>query len=276
MIQRETLRIAIAQDAALTASEPDLPMGGSTTLTVSQGNDFSLLQAGLSALAKPVSLSLYVKSQAVYTPGEVTCHAVLQSWGEYEATWNNRTELETWSAPGLQEGTDYRAAAIASASINEADSWYRWELTSLISEWFGGSLVNHGVVLRTTAESAYMLFYSANDAEESNRPYLELTFEKYMATSRSRSTPLGLASLDRKDEERFEFAGRGMEPISILDSGGAPVYCDLRSVRLFVNGLLWPTSQYRLEQGANGTILIPNLFLPKSPSTHCSVLYRPL
>ncbi|MBN2327418.1 MAG: DNRLRE domain-containing protein [Candidatus Omnitrophica bacterium] len=243
--------------------------------------DPCLFQADLSQAGEFGAAYLWVKSKEIIYGGEFSLFAVLHEWDEMQATADFRLTDVPWDGMNMLAGSDYRAAAEDAVLVEEAEAWRKWDITALMQEWISGALPNYGMVLRGESGSPSVYFHSSEAVDETNRPYIETELIT-AAPTRSRTVILGSgfllqgqSSRETRPEQRFEFTGKGDEPINILDAAGAPVFCDPASVRLYVNGILWPTSHYTLEQGNEGTILTPHHYVPDSPDHRCSVFFRP-
>jgi hypothetical protein len=78
-------------------------------------------------------------------------------WNEYQATWNRASNQEAWASPGASAvGSDRLEGIAARAVLSVGAQWGEWDITSLVRDWLGGSVPNHGVMLICGDESQHV------------------------------------------------------------------------------------------------------------------------
>jgi hypothetical protein len=144
-------------DANIYQAEPDKQRGTEGGLTVSKANlsYFTLVKVNVSSLPKrkPVRdavLLLYLVGEAFEAPLDMICCALQVDWDENTVTWNERRAETPWKTPSGEY--DYNSP-IADFRISRSygRGWVAVRspaLTRLVNAWIGGSVSNHGLVLR--------------------------------------------------------------------------------------------------------------------------------
>ena len=85
-------------------------------------------------------------------------HGVLAEWVAAEANRTQRKAGVNWSAAGMASGSDYVAAAAATAAITGAgNAWIDLNITDLAQTWIVDSASNHGLVLLQAAASGSVI-----------------------------------------------------------------------------------------------------------------------
>ena len=83
-----------------------------------------------------------------------------------------------------------------------------------------------------------------------------------MITLRDRSSLVGggyittgRTSVTVDAEKHFEFSGDGTGSVSVLDDDNEEVFCNLNSIKLYVNGIRWNSLWWTAAHGTNGTVV---------------------
>lgn len=210
-----TLMFNSTADTTLNERFADNNVGGQTTLQVgftgnSGGNSErrGLLQFDLSAIpatAVITSASLELSVPNGNTGGTPTfsLHRLNTAWNEGvqignngraalagEATWNT-SGVAPWASPGAGSGTDFVAAASASAVIGGVGS-YTWDSAGTAADvqaWVNGSTTNNGwILLQSSTGVGTARRFSANGA-----PVLTVEFTN--VPEPSLSTLLGISAI---------------------------------------------------------------------------------
>ncbi len=83
---------------------------------------------------------------ACYPSLVVELHNVLSPWNESTVSWNSRPQIE-------DEISDYQYIKTMERYDTDADRWQRFEITSLVQQWYSGALPNNGVCLISDKEN---------------------------------------------------------------------------------------------------------------------------
>ena len=120
---------------------------------------FDLSPIPTGAIINSATLTVYVAS-ATGSP-TIDVLSVIQGWTESTITWNN----QPIPSPLI----------IDSQVISSSPGFVSWDITSLVSMWFGGKVLNSGICLKgpTSAES-YAQFHTR---EGSNSAYIQVSYE---------------------------------------------------------------------------------------------------
>lgn len=106
-------------------------------------------------------------------------YAVLRGLNVCQATWNQASTGSPWAVPGAGDpATDRRADAESVVTTAGPRQYYDWDLTRLVQQWVGGTLVNNGWMLSTGSptHTGVMYFANANNATVSMRPQMIVTY----------------------------------------------------------------------------------------------------
>lgn len=108
-------------------------------------------------------------------------HQVLQDWSETAATWNQRLPGVAWATAGAGgAGTDYAAAADATAATDFNPGWVAFDVTAGVQQMSqAASPGNFGWRLRGTAGymSGIKRFHAAEASDPALRPKLAITWQ---------------------------------------------------------------------------------------------------
>jgi uncharacterized membrane protein YgcG len=175
------------KDAWLISAPATRNNGASTGLDVAVGQRNILMQFNLSDL--PVGVEITGAALKLYTTAEgggadqiAQVHRINRSWVEGTgdnsasgdgATWNTYDGTNNW----LTDGGDYDVESVVNRTISAADTWYDWDIESLVNSWYNGSLVNNGFIIRSlTTGSGTTTFASSDNSNSSIRPILEINY----------------------------------------------------------------------------------------------------
>lgn len=140
--------------------------GSSPVLQATDNASYPLIRYSLgkvpsrSRIAR-AELSLYqFTSSSVQVERSISVHAVTRDWKKDDATW-----IFPWTSPG----GDYQPALEATASIVGNSGRYAWRIDSLVRQWWGGALVNHGVLLKPSGLNGANFYSFENTSSEKPR-----------------------------------------------------------------------------------------------------------
>ena len=112
----------------------------------------------------------------------LTAYAVTQVWTEGTldggspadgATWNTYNGTSSWTAGGAYDAT----SGVAIASTGSDNLWLSWDITSLVTNWVGGSSANKGLLVIPSSSVPAQKYVSGDDADRSTQwPKLVVTF----------------------------------------------------------------------------------------------------
>jgi len=86
-------------------------------------------------------------------------HGVLADWVDAEANKTQRKNGVNWNVVGMGSGSDYTAAAAATASLTGAgNAWIDLDITDLAQAWVSDPADNLGLVLTQEAASGYVVY----------------------------------------------------------------------------------------------------------------------
>lgn len=120
----------------------------------------------------------------------VSIYKVKQPWGEYEATWVNRTTGVAWGEWGCNATSDReKSTASGSTTVSANNRWYQWDITALVQDWVTSPAENRGMILISN-QGRELRFWSKdvpdNWGESRYRPYLHV---EYVAGTGPLATP---------------------------------------------------------------------------------------
>ena len=117
-----------------------------------------------------------------------------RSWSEYEATWFEASQGDTWGRAGaLADGWDIDGPGQRGTFEDRGRvQLYRWDLLQLAQAWVGGARENHGVLVRMPDESRAKEtqgVFSREYSELALRPKLVLCYHMPAATPTPTAEP---------------------------------------------------------------------------------------
>lgn len=107
----------------------------------------------------------------------IDVHRLTQAWTRLGVTWNRYDGITSWATVG----GDYAATIYASYVEPTAftiNTFYSFNVTTLVQEWVSGTFVNRGMLLKVNGATANrgLACFGANDATPANRPALTVTY----------------------------------------------------------------------------------------------------
>jgi hypothetical protein len=175
-----TVELRPFQDTFLYSQEPTTNWGNDQLLKARLSWFRPLLRFDTSAIpanATVTNAQLYLylnwyEHLPNQTPN-VSVYKVLQDWQQSQATWNNRLTGTPWGAPGADGATDRSLSASGVAAVSTINTWYNWNVTSLVQDWVWNPSGNRGMLMISDS-GRELRFHSDNAA--TNRPYLRITY----------------------------------------------------------------------------------------------------
>lgn len=122
-------------------------------------------------------LELYFYDVIVSAPMDLSVHRMTTPWTELGSNWDTRDGVTLWNTTG----GDFDAVAADTVSgVGASPGWYEWNITTLATAWWSGTLVNEGVMVRQVADNTTVLgekgFYSSDAANASLRPRIRIDY----------------------------------------------------------------------------------------------------
>ncbi len=141
------------------------------------------------------TLQLYMHTADTPDAMDVTVHRMSTGWTELGSSWNDYDGSNPWNASG--GGGDFDPTAIDGVSdITTVPGWYAWNVTSAARDWWTGTSVNLGLLVRQANDDLRVSlgrkeFYSSDAPNASLRPRLELAYTTPSSTGVLESRILG-------------------------------------------------------------------------------------
>jgi len=118
------------------------------------------------------NLTLYNYGAFTTSSQTISIFRVTNPWEQSEVTWNKRDSTTDWTTPG----GDYNSTRESSLSLTFYNTWYTWNITSLVQKWADG-IPNYGMILYGTGgEIGFRRFYSSDYGIGAYRPKLEVAY----------------------------------------------------------------------------------------------------
>lgn len=135
------------------------------------------------AVVKGAQLRLYASYKDPASGSlNTTLHGVLQDWQASQTNWKQWRTGAPWVEEGaLGVDSDYVAGPSSGALIDAISTWYSYNVTQLVQQWFALPSSNNGVLLRAgTGTTSKVRINSKEDG--SNRPELLIYWAEATAT----------------------------------------------------------------------------------------------
>jgi hypothetical protein len=154
---------------------------------------------GPGAVISSATMHLYCSIEDSDTDYSVSAYRVLLDWvtgtknGAVESgasSWHDaRQGTLAWNTPGCDAASDVAgedstadrsATAEQSTAITGAGQYFSWDLTTAVQNWYSGSWREYGVILTIDSpgiSDTRKLFSASENANDGQRPYLEVTYE---------------------------------------------------------------------------------------------------
>jgi len=122
-------------------------------------------------------LKVYVLSRSNNNSLGVLAYAVHRPWVAEQVSWLRADQATLWGSPGCNARPADRAAQGSPvAMLQWPEGWAVVDVTDIVRGWMDGSLVNHGLILKTQAGSVTYELASLDNGNEALRPVLEVLF----------------------------------------------------------------------------------------------------
>ncbi|MDH7489904.1 MAG: DNRLRE domain-containing protein [Anaerolineae bacterium] len=102
--------------------------------------DLSAIPHGMVIQSATLQLRLMAYYDSIYGSLTINMHRITSNWSEGGVTWS--------AQPG------HTTSAYSSASVGSTYTWYSWDATTLVREWYAGTYPNYGMMLISTLENA--------------------------------------------------------------------------------------------------------------------------
>ncbi|MCK4757253.1 MAG: DNRLRE domain-containing protein, partial [Thermoplasmata archaeon] len=132
------------------------------------------------------TLSLYSRS-IVGTPGNLSVYGVSNDWEEGTGGASGPAGIANWSyrlpplVPWTTPGGDYIDTEDSYIEVTQLDTWYSWNVTSIVQNWKSGAWSNYGFFIKSenapNVGTNYAAFHSTDYTVDTNlTPKLTLTY----------------------------------------------------------------------------------------------------
>jgi len=195
----QTAHVTVTDDTYIDGYAPDAFLNNGPLWLTRSGVRTALLRFTLglpeNAVVKGAQLRLYA-SYKEPTSGNLntTVHGVLQDWQPSQTNWRQwRTGLG-WEVEGaLGADSDYVSGASSNALIDAMYTWYTYNVTQLVQQWFAVPSSNNGLLVRAGAGTASKVRINSKE-DGSNRPEIVVYWAEATATPTPTATPTSTAT----------------------------------------------------------------------------------
>jgi len=138
--------------------------------------DLSSMPAG--STVNQAVLRVYAYNRDKLGSYDLEVYRVLRPWADVEATWQRATQVDSWGLPGAEDtSTDREANPVAMQNVSQLNTWYEFDITSLVNAWLADPRANYGVLLRGRGGLPLIYhFAAANHPTISLRPQLVIDY----------------------------------------------------------------------------------------------------
>jgi len=139
---------------------------------------FDLSSLPSDALVQQATLRLFAYNRDKVTSMDVQVYPLLRAWSDAQVNWNRASASDTWAVPGAGAvGSDRGAEPCATQTVSTLNTWYEFDVTSLVAAWCANPVTNAGVLLRGQGQiSVVYHMASANHTPASLRPRLVIGY----------------------------------------------------------------------------------------------------
>ena len=199
MVQTNTVAsLAASADTYIDDGDSGINYGDSTSLVIDHsggdiGNVRALLQFDLGSIPAGATITgATLQLEATSNTGafDINVYEVTEAWVEGSgngtadaASWDARQPFVAWSTPG---GT-YDPTIIATLNTSLIGQ-HSWDITSLVTAWYGGSTVNNGIIIGSPDGGGDVVTYDSS--EGATPPTLVITY------TGGNSAPTGSVTID--------------------------------------------------------------------------------
>jgi hypothetical protein len=176
--------LSITEDTFIYSATPNTNWGDGTDFHCwNYGGELinSLVRNPMTNVTKgflPVSATLHLYCKSVVAAGPCQTFQCLTEWEEMQATYNIRKLGTNWGVAGGQTGIDFLIDPSDTVTVDTAEQWYEFDVTSIVSSWQYPFLPNYGIFLRPTSSDVKVSFHSSNyPTDPLKRPFLTFVWE---------------------------------------------------------------------------------------------------
>ncbi len=147
---------------------------------------FPALPLPANSILLSAHLELYMHTADTPDAMDLTVHRMTSPWTESGATWNDMDGANAWNASGGGGDFDPTPVDIVTGVTNST-GWYSWNVTSLVTGWWNGTVANHGLLVRQADDDLGISlgrkeFFSSDASNASARPRLLLGYRAPLGT----------------------------------------------------------------------------------------------
>ncbi len=178
-----TLIVPIERDTYINLWSENQNYGSNNTVIVRQGDVMAgLMYAPINlpsdAQVTSAKLHVYIVNRTNGGYLFTSVHKVLRDWSEGGATWRLASQGVPWQEPGCNGiSVDREADEIDLAVFDATNTWFTFDVTSLVREWVADPAGNHGLVLKGAGSVSVQYEIASREwGDSSLRPRLEIAY----------------------------------------------------------------------------------------------------
>ena len=188
-----------ASDSYLDSWNPTAYNGGAQKFRVRSPNTFNgvvrfdlsgVPQQALVTGVRFAALSMYVTGRSNNNVATVNAYPLNRAWNEYQASWLQAANGQSWSQPGANGvPADRGATPVDSRALDNIN--YRWglDLTGAVAGWLANPATNQGLLLRSDDPSVEYAMASGEYPTVDQRPRLLIVYPVSTPTPTPTNTP---------------------------------------------------------------------------------------
>jgi hypothetical protein len=171
-------------DAYLSSWEPTVNYGHTGALSIRTAGvkrpllyfDVSRVPAGVTVINASLQLrATYYQSHSQLMTASV--YGLKREWVEMQTTWQRAREQVLWTQGGANDTLEDRDTNPVSAlPMPDTNTWYSFDITSLVQGWVNGARPNYGLMLIGSGNTVEMSFYSSEYSIPADRPRLVVKY----------------------------------------------------------------------------------------------------
>jgi hypothetical protein len=123
------------------------------------------------------TLRVYAYNRDKLGSYDLEVYRLLRAWIDVDANWDRAALDRPWGLPGAEDATDRETTPVALQNVSQLNTWYEFDITSLVSDWVASPEANCGMLVRGRGQLSLVYhFAAANHPTISLHPQLVIDY----------------------------------------------------------------------------------------------------